>query len=91
MPSRVYRLAFTADPEGLWVELAGHRHGPFPDDAAAEACALRLVQRWRDRARALGGSLVRPSKGEVIVTLPEGVEVRGGEDLYEVAMRRWRT
>jgi hypothetical protein len=60
-------------------------YGPFPTERAARMAEHRTIRRWSDRARELGGYALRLRADEWCVALPEGVEVRGGRRLSEVA------
>ena len=68
-------------PEERWYTLAGQRYGPFYSQEEAEDHLLERIRAWRDRAEALGGWAWRRSHLELVVTLPDEVEVAGGEPL----------
>jgi hypothetical protein len=52
-----------------------------------EAVVLARLRRWQTRARALGGYVVRRTHRELVVVLPDGVEVRGGRPLTAFVAR----
>lgn len=68
------------DAEG-WYALAGTWHGPFATPEAMERDVLAVLAAWRERAEALGGWAWRRTATEIVVTLPEGVQVEGGDPL----------
>lgn len=72
-----------------YYRLAGERRGPFATPDALEADLLERLGAWNARARELGGWAWRRSTLELVVTVPEGVPVDGGEPLTPwVASRR---
>ena len=83
MPMRyhAFPVAFEVHGGEHWLALAGQVYGPFASDLEAEHQLLRVMGTWKARARELGGSCHRPSKTQLVVTLPEEVPVTGGEPL----------
>lgn len=79
---RVFRvvLEHPSAHEG-WYTLAGRRRGPYRSPELLEADLLGQVRAWNTRAGELGGWVWRRTHLEVVVTLPEGVPVDGGEAL----------
>ena len=51
--------------------------GPFVDRATAERARLALFQRWRDRARDLGGWASRLTDRRWVIVLPDSVPCLG--------------
>ena|SRR5688572_26381811 len=62
-----------------WYRLAGRRYGPFATVDAMEQDLVPRLKRWDTRAREFGGWAWRRAHLELVVTLPEGVPVEGGE------------
>src|SRR5690242_3202982 len=83
MQARKFTVSYTQDAEGHRYSVdAGEPRGPFEDRSQLERDLAQLIVRWRERARALGGSVVRAHRDVVLVTLPDGVPCEGGEALY---------
>lgn len=75
---RTHTYCVTIEQDGAvgYYVLAGRRCGPFDSPEASELHLVQTIQRWRARAHALGGYLVRRTWLEVLVVLPEHVEAR---------------
>jgi hypothetical protein len=83
MQARKFEVTWSADDDGHWYAIdGGERRGPFPGPMEAERDFLGTFARWRARARELGGFALRATKRIVVVTLPDGVPVEGGEALH---------
>ena len=68
------------EPDGWLVEIVGleeTRHGPSATEAAAHAAELELFQRWRTAAKERGGWAWKATAMRWVITVPEGVAVRG--------------
>lgn len=63
---------------GRWWFLVDHQvHGPFDDQAEAEQARHHLFRRWSIRAARQGGWAWKSTGCLWVVTVPEGVPVRG--------------
>ena len=76
-----YRLLIERDDAGAWVvvedAVGRSRHGPWASEELAEVEGRwPMVCRWRERARRLGGHVLRPRATLVFVVLPESVQPR---------------
>lgn len=63
-----------------WFAIQGAQrrcHGPFSSEPPALQARHELFQRWRHRAEALNGEVMRLTDTQWIVTLPSGVPCAG--------------
>jgi hypothetical protein len=79
--SRAFPVVFELRGAEHWLSVGGKVYGPFASDLEAEHQLLRVMTTWKTRAHELGGDCVRPTKTQLVVTLPEDVPMKGGEEL----------
>lgn len=81
--TRLFRVTYGTDgDDGLTYSVdGGEPRGPFADELERERDLVQLIARWRSRARALGGTVVRTTRETFLVTLPPEHPIEGGEPL----------